>query len=376
MTRVTVKNLLKRSGFKKTNHLAKVSQVITKLQSTHDAVFVFQEDRFLGLVNLYHSFLGKKFNPEEKVANCLFHPPVISPKTFLPEVARLMVESRVYRLPVMEKGRFLGVVFAEDLLVWAKKQAFFRFSLEEKLKFRPSIFVDLSTPISQALHLMVENNINRLLVADKNGNLVGILTLYDLRQAFAKPQERISFLMRAPIKEEFARQPVRKFYHRQLISIIGDKNLAAAVDLMLTNNIGSLVVFSRQNSKKPLGLATFRDLLQQIEALNQKRSTATLSQQFKEKSLRLAKIAAVDKINKLLKSNSLFVHKIKEINLDIREIAKGRPEVRLPLMEVTALVRLTDGNRLLRSKVKGRRLAFMVDELLEKIRTLLRKQKQ
>ena len=147
MTEATAKQLLKRSGFKKATPTTKVTSIIAKLQSTHDAVFIFQGDQFLGIVNLYHSFLGKRVNPQQKVDACLYHPPVLAPETPAIEIARLMVESRIYRLPVLRKDQFLGVVFAEDLLRWARKLPLFKISIELNQRLFFTSFQGLSLEV-------------------------------------------------------------------------------------------------------------------------------------------------------------------------------------------------------------------------------------
>lgn len=370
----SVAEILKKSGFKKASPEEKVAAILDNLQSTHDVVFVFDQKKFLGAVNLYHSFVNKKVGSSEKLKNILYHPPILTPKTPILEVARLMVESRVYVLPVTDQEEFLGTVFAKDILSLAKRQLIFSNKIIQKIEPRKPIFADLNISVSQALSLMVKNNTNRLLVVDKNGVLLGILTLFDLRKIFTTPRERVSFLTRTPIRKELAGQPIKKFYSRLVVSVGGQDPLKRAVTLMTQNNIGSLVVFSGREDKKVMGLITFRDLLKVISDMGNKKETVSLTRHFNKRSLKLARQNSLKKLNRLLKNNALLASRVRSISLDLKEIAKGRPQARLPLMEATARVRFNRGNKVLRTKVKGRKVSFMVDKIIHRIKDLARKQ--
>ncbi|MBU2592090.1 MAG: CBS domain-containing protein [Patescibacteria group bacterium] len=376
MKLTTVKRILKKGGFKRASPEDRVSAVLPNLQSTHDAVFVFSGEKFSGTVNLYYSFINKRVSPNEKLKNCLYHPPVITPETSLLEASRLMVESRVYILPVIDKGKFLGAVFAENILNLVKKWDLFDAKVKQALSPRKLVFVDLNASVSQALSLMIKNGINRLLVEDKNGSLLGILALFDLRKVFTTPKERISFLTRIPIKKELAGQPIKKFYRGLVISVEAGESLNKAVSLMRQNNIGSLVVFSEGPQKKPVGLITFRDLLKFVADLGKKKGDVSFIHQFNRENLRLARENSLKRMNRLLQNNALLASRIKSISLNLREIAKAQPQVRLPLMEATALVRFYRGNKVIRTKVQGRKVVFIVDKIINRVKSLARKQKK
>lgn len=371
----TVKAIIKLSGFKKASPETRITAILSQLKSTHDAIFVFKKKKFLGVINLYHSLLGKKTNSQEKAESCLYHPPVLLLTDSLIKVAQLMVESRLYRLPVLKGDNFLGVVFAEDILNWAKSKGFLNGSIKENLKLRKPFFIDGKSSINQAIHLMIDNRTNRLLVTDKQERILGLLSLYDLRRFFTKPSERISFLMRAPIKKEFVNQQISGLYHYPVIFLLGSDSVSKGVETIIKNKIGSLVIFPDLKKKKVSGLITLRDLLQFIAELKKQREQISLSRDFSKQKLKLAKKVVFKKIGFLL-NNPLFSSQVERINLSLREIAKSGQEVRLPLMEVTALIRLKRGNQWLRAKVKGRRLAFMADEMVNKLKTIVRKRKE
>ncbi len=372
MEQATADKLVRKKDLKIISPDDKITSAVSQLISTHDAVFVCSDDRFQGIVNLYHSFLGKRWSQNQKVKTCLYQPPILKKGTPIKEIARLMVESRVYRLPVLSKEKLLGVVYAEDVMTQAAQLDLFRQPIKEGLSIRKPIFVDRKTTITKAIHQMLKNNTNRLLVGNQ-ANLEGILTLYDLRSIYSQPRDRVAGVFsRTPIKKEFGNKKVEKFFKPNVVVIKSNQSLADGVKLMLSENIGSLVVTCSEGVKT-LGMVTWRDFLKLIATLDEEGVEVTFSQLFTKKSLKLAKESTVDKIQMLVNQNPLFAKKVKRIDLKLEEVAKSKDDVRLPLLEVTAMVRLKKGNQLLRSEAKGRTVKYMVDEVFDNIKRLLRK---
>jgi CBS domain-containing protein len=363
------KDILNQNDYDKADINSSIAQAVSQLDSTHEAVFIFEDDDFQGVISLFHSFLGRKFSPEAKVSTCLYGPPQVRPEASLIQVAQLMIESRLYQLPVINSDGFQGIVEAEDVLKWACELDACGQPLEQVVEIRKPIFVDKKTSLAEALHLMINKNTNRLLVGDKS-SLEGILTLYDLRQYYTEPQERITAVLgKQPIKKEFAAQAVEKFYQQEVVTIKATDSLRLAIKKMLENDIGSLVVLK---DKQVVGLVTLRDLLKFVGDLDKEATEITFSRQFTEKAFKVAREQIGDKLEMLFKTNPLFSKKIDKIDLDLREIAKSKEKVRMPLLEVSALVRLKEHNQTIRTKVKGRRVTQMFNEVIEKIKRLLR----
>ncbi len=372
MNVIRAKELMRKESLKKVSPEEKITSAISQLKSTHDAVFVCSENQYQGAVNLYHSFLGKKWSQEQKIKTCLYQPPRLGLDTPIEEIARLMVEGRIYRLPVLSDDQLRGVVYAEDLLLQAAKLDFFQEPIDQTITPREPIFIEKKETITTAIHQMLKANTNRLLVSTKQ-KLEGILTLYDLRMIYSEPRDRVSgVLSRTPIKKEFGDKKVEQFYKPSVVTIDINSSLAKAVNLMLEKEIGSLVV-TENGTKNIYGLVSWRDFLKLITKMDEEGIEVSFSQLFTRKSLRLAKQATIDKLQWLVDNNPLFAEKVKRVDLKLEEVAKSKDNIRLPLMEVTAMVRLKKGNELLRSEAKGRTVKYMVDEVFDNIKRLLRK---
>jgi len=115
------------------------------------------------------------------------------------------------------------------------------------------ITISGSTTLPEAYWLMLENNIRRLLVVDKN-LLVGIVTMDDLRGSF--PSEIITII---PLRfnEILSKMPVRQFMSKDSITIAPAANVIEAARKMLEHKISTLPVM---DSGEVVGIITESDL--------------------------------------------------------------------------------------------------------------------
>ena len=121
------------------------------------------------------------------------NPRTVEGKTQVMEAMQLLREGGYRRLPVIEKGRLVGIATDRDLKEATPSKAT-TLSVYElnyllaKLQVRdvmttPVVSVQHGDPIEQAALLMEEHKVSGLPVLDGN-DLVGILTITDLLRAF------------------------------------------------------------------------------------------------------------------------------------------------------------------------------------------------
>ena len=117
------------------------------------------------------------------------NPITITPHTTLPEAHRSMDENKVRRLPVINKGKLVGIVTRGDiraaqaseattLSVYELNYLLDRIPAKDFMAYDP-ITVMPNATIGEAAHLMLQHKIGGLPVVE-NGELVGIITETDL----------------------------------------------------------------------------------------------------------------------------------------------------------------------------------------------------
>lgn len=102
----------------------------------------------------------------------------IEPSTKIKDTAKILYENRIGGVPVISEGKLVGVFTHHDLAYAISK------GMEnepvEKVMARNPITITPDKKIYDALMLMEEKGVGRLIVVDKNGKVVGIITKTDV----------------------------------------------------------------------------------------------------------------------------------------------------------------------------------------------------
>ena len=126
------------------------------------------------------------------------NPITITPQTTMPEAHRLMNEHNVRRLPVVNKGKLVGIVTRGDvreaqasdattLSVYELNYLLDQIPAKEFMAYEP-ITVSADAPIGEAARRMLQHKIGGLPVVEY-GELVGIITETDLcRMLILRPE--------------------------------------------------------------------------------------------------------------------------------------------------------------------------------------------
>lgn len=126
------------------------------------------------------------------------NPITITPQTTLPEARRLMDEHYVRRLPVIHKGKLVGIVTRGDireaqastataLSIYELNYLLDGIPAKEFMTYEP-ITIAADAPISEAARRMLQNKIGGLPVVEF-GELVGIITETDFCRLLILQQE-------------------------------------------------------------------------------------------------------------------------------------------------------------------------------------------
>ena len=121
------------------------------------------------------------------------NPFTISPDQTIPDAQELMLKNNVKRLPVLKKGKLVGVVSKEDILRASPSKAT-TFSMGEinyllaktkisQIMTKDPITISSNALLEEAATLMRDHSVSFLPVVDEN-KLVGIITESDIFDAF------------------------------------------------------------------------------------------------------------------------------------------------------------------------------------------------
>lgn len=263
---IQAKDLLKTSGIITASPEATLKEALARLTRSHDAVFVFNDQgKFLGVINPYYAIFKSNHPPQTKLVHCLFNPPHLSLDMYIWDIAQLMVQSKVYFLPVFENNtNFVGIVTVNRVLlaILSNNELVGRLQIKTKKNI---ITIAQNSSLATTYTLMRDKQVARLPVVDTHNHLVGIVTRFDIRAAFAEPKQKVSWLSRVGEKENFLDQPIEGYFKKMIVSAPNATPPRKILELILNKEVGSVVIVDAD--RKPVGLVSTTDLLEAIARL-------------------------------------------------------------------------------------------------------------
>jgi len=256
-------NILKENNIIKVSPDNHLSKVLSKLSTSHDAAFVFNENnKYLGVVSPYFTMIKSSFPGNTKVEHCLTHTSKIYLNYPLSKVCELFIQSKVHYLPVFdEKEKFLGIISARRILSYFKDQPIFKVKVEEiiKKRWQGLITVYEDDMISQAIHLFKTKKISKLVVINQERKLKGVLSYYDLIRLMISPKYSNHRGERIGDKISFYNYRVKNFAKSYVLTLSKEKLLIEVINLIVNKKIGSVIIVDKE--RRPLGIITTRDIL-------------------------------------------------------------------------------------------------------------------
>ncbi len=86
-----------------------------------NSLLVIEDDKLIGIItekDLVAGILVFGHKKDEKVRKVMSTPVVsVSPDISVIKAANIMIEKRIHKLPVLEKGKLVGLISASDLIV-------------------------------------------------------------------------------------------------------------------------------------------------------------------------------------------------------------------------------------------------------------------
>lgn len=173
-----------------------VSKLLAGLRKGKDVhALVFHEGELVGLVS-DSGLLRNVDVTKTRVSTLMRSVPMASMRDSLEKLARLMRDADVRLLPVIEAGKVKGVVHARDLLKTFHQYPAFENVTAKEMSSPNPVVVHEGDDLGKVVRLLKENNIRKVPVLDKKGNLIGVLKLEDIATQFllgAKRKKRESY---------------------------------------------------------------------------------------------------------------------------------------------------------------------------------------
>jgi acetoin utilization protein AcuB len=260
---VDLQSIIKRNNIIKVDPDANLANALSRLSTSHDAAFVFDEkNKFIGVINPYYCLIRSSYPGNAKVEHCLHHPPKIYNDYSLPKVTSLLIESKIHYLPVFDrKENFMGIISARRILSSLKDFPAFKKTIKDALRFRrkPLTAVYEDETVAQALSIFKSTKLSKLVVLNRDMKLKGILSYYDLISFLIQPKNHEGKMERVGNKIHLFNQHVRNYMKTYVLSLKDSNLISEAFNLIINKKIGSVVIVDEE--RHPVGIVTTRDLL-------------------------------------------------------------------------------------------------------------------
>lgn len=283
--------ILKTAGIIKASPADALSSTLAHLSSSHDAVFVFEEqNHFVGVVNPYYALI-KTSNPgKTKVEHCLFHPPRVTHQDSLSRIARLMTESKIHYLPVFnEKQEFVGITSARRILHIMQDMEVSKLKVEQVLDGRKGkvIAVYEDDTIGDAVNLFKKHKISKLVMIDKNMKLKGILSYYDLIPYLVAPgvsKSRGRGRKNNEDKEKLMNMKVKNYARTTTLTMTPKDTIGEVIACILKKKKGSVIIIDAES--RPIGIMTTKDIFALLESPNKQKPLVVTTKHIAEEHSR------------------------------------------------------------------------------------------
>lgn len=214
--------------------------------------------KFAGIVTRKDIFMH---SDEDQLAILMNKNPItVSPDASIKRAAKIFYEKRIHGIPVIRKGKLVGVVSPKDILkVILKTDGY------EVEKYLSPFFIPIyeETPLPVVMKIFRVTDVSAMPVLDENGKLVGIVSDGDLfdfslvRETVSKSDigigedediwtwEGIRDIMRLyyeTSKIELPSVPVKEVMVKNVITVYRRAKLAEVAKRMINNNINQMPV--------------------------------------------------------------------------------------------------------------------------------------
>ena len=167
------------------------------------------------------------------------------------DVMRSMAEKNVGRVIIMENGAYTGIFTEKDVLKRVMNERLDAKSASiKKVMTKPIRSVPDDTHIIEALGKMYRSKFRHLLVRERKGKIVGMVTMRRILELAVELGERISDT-----------QMIGKILLKAPVTIEASEPVGRAIELMIKNETGCVAVTAAGELK---GIFTERDLLKRV----------------------------------------------------------------------------------------------------------------
>ncbi len=229
---------------------------------------VDEKGKYVGVITR-RAILRSRLDPATtKVKSLTQAAPRVNLDYPISQLAKLMIESGIRQLPIVEKEKIIGFVTDENVIHAAVEQEWGSTEISAIMTRAPHA-IEANRSVGAVLSLLREYGISHMPVIE-NGRLVGIVSIQDILENILQPQRRQTLGEIAGEKVHTLTIPAKGIMSSPVITVQPETSLKDAEKKMHEHNISCLAIVLND---KLVGIVTrldFLELISQIEAVQKK----------------------------------------------------------------------------------------------------------
>lgn len=230
-------------------------------QKNPKGIIVIEDGEYAGVIT-QTQLLQSHVKDQTKASGLVRTAPQIERTADVRDVARLLVEGGVKIAPVFEADRLWGII-TSDAILEAVLENLDAIDVED-IYTEDVVTVETDTGLGRAISLLRENGISRLPVVDDQNSLVGVVTTYDIVDVVIRRMHKPTRGDRSGDTERVLDMPVYDVMSSPVETVSERATVKAAVETMLANDYGGVIVTPEGDNRRVGGVVTKTDVLRAL----------------------------------------------------------------------------------------------------------------
>jgi CBS domain-containing protein/ribosome-associated translation inhibitor RaiA len=221
-------------------------------------LLVLHKNKLCGMLN-YNILVKRRDLPlSTKIDNVMISPPKLTESTAIDKAAETLLSSGLRAVPVITNQKLVGILSRYDIVkVIPKMKDINTIAVEAIMTPNPTCVSELDS-VDKAKILMSELDEQSIPVVDTKNLVSGMVELRDIlryQRVKRRPRKGVIIGDKTPVRITI------KSIMKQPISVSSDTTVETVANLMIENNVSSVIVV---DNRKPIGIVTMQDLLELI----------------------------------------------------------------------------------------------------------------
>jgi len=240
-----------------------LSKVVPMFERT-SAIVVMDGKSYQGML-IEKDVMRAKLSLDTKAKTMIRHVPKVSSDMQVEEMARLIIESGTYMLPVLPQDTLMGVVTADGLLSEIVAREYGDESIKTYMN-SPVTTIGADDTVGKAIKMFKELNISRLPVVDKH-RLTGIITMDDIARKIIHPEDKAKGWGKygeiIAEKKHYLDLPVEGLMVDDPLMMPPESTIKEIIESMILYNLRGMLLGADNQVQ---GIVTKKDLLRPLAA--------------------------------------------------------------------------------------------------------------